>query len=366
MHARAAVLTHFGEPLQLQEIPLPPLAEGEVLVAIEAAGVCGSDVHMWHGKDPRTPLPMVLGHEGVGRVVEMATPRTDANGLLLGPGMRVLWERGVTCGICHYCAVAHEPGLCPHRWVYGIHRGLRDSRGPGGCYSTHLILDRRTPLWRLSDDDDPAAYVAVGCSGATSAHAIEAANVRPGQTVVVLGPGPLGAYAAALARRAGAEHVVVSGGTPERLEFCAEVGATRTLNRHELGTDARRDRVLGLSQGRGADVVIEASGSIAAAREALELVAPGGVVALVGFGTPVGSMELLPFETLVRKNVRLQGIWVSDARHTATALSLVRSAPDLFGSLVTHRLPLDQATQALELVESRIAAKAVILPQDSI
>jgi threonine dehydrogenase-like Zn-dependent dehydrogenase len=366
MHAQAAVLTRFGAPLEIQEVSLPPLGEGQVLVNIEAAGVCGSDVHMWRGQDPRTPLPMVLGHEGVGRIVELATPRTDISGSQLAPGMRILWERGVTCGTCHYCSVAHEPGLCPHRWVYGIHRGLCDSPGPGGCYSTHLILDRRTPIWRLPEEDDPAAYVAVGCSGATSAHAIEAADVRPGQTVVVLGPGPLGAYAAALARRAGAAHVVVIGGTQERLEFCSLLGATAILNRHDLKPAVRRDRVLGLSHGRGADVVIEASGSVAAANEALQLVAPGGVVALAGFGTPVGSMELLPFEALVRKNVRLQGIWVSDARHTATALSLVQSNAGLFGSLVTHRLPLDQATQALELVEGRIAAKAVILPQGTV
>ncbi len=362
MHARAAVLTRFGKPLEIQEIPLPALDEGEVLVSIEAAGVCGSDVHMWRGKDPRTPLPMVLGHEGVGRIVELAAPRADVNGSPLAPGMRILWERGVTCGTCHYCAVAHQPGLCPHRWVYGIHRSLRDSRGPGGCYSTHLILDRRTPMWHLPEDDDPAAYVAAGCSGATAAHAVEAAGIRPGQTVVVLGPGPLGAYAAALARRAGADHVIVTGGTPQRLDFCAQVGATTTLNRHEIEPAARRDHVLALSHGRGADVVIEASGSIAAAHEALNLVAPGGIVALAGFGTPVGSMDLLPFETLVRKNVRLQGVWVSDARHTETALSLVRGNPLLFGSLVTHRLPLEQATRALRLVEQRVAAKAVILP----
>lgn len=363
MHAQAAVLTGFGKPLALQEIAVPPLREGQALVAIEAAGVCGSDVHMWRGKDPRTPLPMVPGHEGVGRIVELAGPRADVEKRLLEPGTRVLWERGVTCGTCHYCAVAYEPGLCPDRWVYGIHRGLSASEGPGGCYATHLVLDRRTPMWRLPENDDPAAYVAVGCSGATAAHAVEAARVRPGQTVVVLGPGPLGAFAAALARRSGAEHVVVIGGTPKRLGFCAKVGATVTLNRHELDPAARRERVLALTHGRGADAVIEASGSMAAAGEALELVGPGGVVALAGFGTPVGAMSLLPFESLVRRNVRLQGVWVSDARHTDTALSLVRANPKLFSDLVTHRLPLDQATRALELVEERVAVKAVIMPR---
>jgi len=359
----AAVLTAFGEPLEIHEIALPSLRAGQVLVGIEAAGVCGSDVHMWRGRDPRTPLPMVLGHEGVGRVVETAGPTEDVNGRPLEPGMRVLWERGVTCGTCYQCAVAHQPGLCPHRWVYGIHRGLEESQGPGGCYATHLILDRRTSMWRLPEDDDPAAYVAAGCSGATAAHAVETAGVRPGHTMVILGPGPLGAYAAALARQAGAEHVIVIGGTPDRLAFCQQLGATHTINRHELAIAARRQQVLDLTLGRGAHAAIEASGSIAAATEALGLVATGGSVALAGFGTPVGAISLLPFEDLVRRNVRLQGVWVSDARHTDTALSLVRSNPTLLGEMVTHRLPLGEATQALELVEERVAAKAVIVPE---
>jgi len=362
MQAQAAVLAAFDEPLELREIPLPCLEAGQVLVAIEAAGVCGSDVHMWRGRDPRTPIPMVLGHEGVGRIVEVRGPRTDISGRPLQPGMRVLWERSITCGTCYQCAVAHQPGLCPDRWVYGIHRGLEQSLGPGGCYATHLILDQRTALWRLSETDDPAAYVAAGCSGATAAHAVELAGVQPGHTVVVLGPGPLGAYAAALARQAGAEQVIVIGGTPERLGFCQRLGATHAVNRHESKVDARAEMIRDLTHGRGADAVIEASGSIAAANEALALVAAGGSAALAGFGTPVGAMSLLPFEDLVRRNVRLQGVWVSDARHTHTALALVRSAPALFGEMVTHRLPLREATRALELVEERVAAKAVILP----
>ena len=113
---------------------------------------------------------------------------------------------------------------------------------------------------------------------------------------------------------------------------------------------------------RGADLVLEAAGSISAARAGLDMVRPGHAL-LVGFGTPVGEMNLLPFEALVRRNVCIQGVWVSDTSHTLQAVSLVRQHPRAFASLVTHRFALCQATAALQAVDDRSALKAVILPQ---
>ena len=362
MQAIAAVLARFDQPLALEGIEIPALGPGQALVEVEVAGVCGSDVHMWRGQDPRTPLPIILGHEGVGRIVEVAGERRDVHDQAVAPGQRVLWERGVTCGRCAYCATLHEPALCPSRWVYGIHRSRSVPPHLNGAYATHIILDGQTPLIPLAEGEDPATFVAASCSGATAAHGMALSPASIGATVVVMGPGPLGAFSAALARAQGAEHVVVIGGTAERLALCARVGATALLDRHALDEAQRREAVLSLSQGRGADLVVEASGSVAAAHEALSLVRPGGAVSLVGFGTPVGAMSLLPFEALVRRNVRLQGVWVSDLRHTLQAVSLVRQQPQAFAELVSHRFPLAQATVALRAVERREAMKAVIEP----
>jgi len=134
------------------------------------------------------------------------------------------------------------------------------------------------------------------------------------------------------------------------------------LNRQETSVGERLERVRDLTHGRGADLVVEASGSVAAAEEGLGLLRHGGTLSLVGFGTPVGTMALAPFEALVRKNVRIQGVWVSDARHTFQATSLIRQNRSAFAELVTHRFPLTQATQALEAVANREAMKAVLLP----
>ncbi len=362
MQAMAAILERFDTPLAWREIEVPPLAEGQVLVELAAAGVCGSDVHMWRGQDPRTPLPIILGHEGVGRVVDLRGPRRDIYGQQVAPGDLITWERGVTCGACYACAVLGEPSLCSQRWVYGIYRSAQEPPYLNGCYATHIILDARTHLIPLQQGEDPARFVAACCSGATAAHAFDLSPVRIGDTVVILGPGPLGAFAVALARARGAQGIVVIGGTPERLALCGHMGATHTLDRHATTAAERRAALLELTQGRGADLVVEASGSVAAAQEGLDLVRQGGSLALVGFGTPVGSLSLEPFEQIVRKNVRVQGVWVSDVRHTLQAISLVRQHPEAFARLVTHRFPLSQATAALEAVEQRDAAKVVLEP----
>ncbi len=317
---------------------------------------------MWHGRDPRTPLPIILGHEGVGRIVDTAGPRLDIHGRQLVPGDRVLWERGVTCGQCHACAVLHEPALCSQRWVYGIYRSFDVPPHLTGCYATHIILDLRTPMAPLSEQDDPALYVAASCSGATAAHAFDLAPVQLGDTVVVLGPGPLGAFSTALARAGGAAQVVVIGGTEARLELCRRLGATLLLNRNTTTREARLQAVHDLTHGQGADLVVEASGSTSAAQEGLELLRHGGTLTLVGFGTPVGDMAITPFESVVRKNARIQGVWVSDTRHMVRAISLIRQHPEAFSGMVTHRYPLSQATLALEAVDQRNAMKVVILP----
>ncbi|MCE5259282.1 MAG: zinc-binding dehydrogenase [Chloroflexi bacterium] len=362
MNAIAAVLTAFNQPLALQEIPVPELTPGQVLVQVEAAGICGSDVHMWHGKDPRTPLPIILGHEGVGRVVAIAGSRLDIYGQVLDPGQRILWERGVSCGLCYYCQGLHEPALCPNRWAYGIHRPSNRPPYLVGCYATHLVLDAHTPLIPHAETDDPATYVSASCSGATAAHGFDQIKQRPGDTCVVYGPGPLGAYSVALARAGGAEQVMVIGGSPARLALCKNLGATHLLDRHALSAEQQRQAVFEVTRGRGADLVVEASGSLSAAHEGLDLLRPGGTLLLVGFGTPIGEMNIAPFEAVVRKNVRIQGVWVSDTAHTLHAVSLVRQHPNEFAALVTHRFALTQATEALRVVTDRSALKAVLLP----
>lgn len=361
--AKAMVLVRFETPLEERSYPIPRLGPGEILVRLTASGVCGSDVHMWLGRDPRTPLPIILGHEGVGEVVETAGEVTDIYGVALRPGDPVFWDRGVVCGRCHYSAVLRQPSLCPHRFVYGIHRPANQAPHLVGCYAEYLVLDARTKVFSLVGHQvDPAVLVAAGCSGATAAHALELAPPRLGDVVVVQGPGPLGLFLTAMARRAGAREVVMVGGTAARLALARSLGATQVLDRNSTSVTDRRQVVLDLTGGRGADIVYEAVGTASVVAEGLGLVRPGGAYVSAGFGQPGGTFPLDPFRDIVRKNVRFLGVWVSDTAHAEQALGLILAEPKTFAPIVSHRFPLAQATQALVAMHRKEALKAVLVP----
>ncbi len=362
MKTRAMVLEAFNQPLAMREYDIPALADGQVLVKITAAGVCGSDVHMWRGEDPRTPLPLVLGHEGVGEIVELKGAKNTVHGEPLKVGDRILWHRSVSCNACYYCAVLNEPWLCQSRKVYGINVPANVPPFANGCYAEYLVLQAGTDIFKIDAAVDPAVLVSASCSGSTVAHAFDIHAPRYGDTVLVQGPGPLGLYATAFAKQMGAGRVIVIGGAPNRLAACREFGADLVLNRRETTLEERRAIILQHTHGRGADMAIEAVGDPSAVHEGLKLVRPGGTYLSVGFSQPPGECQVDFFQEVVRKNLRIQGVWVSSTRHTERAIQLVLRSPELFAKLVTHRFKLSEADAALRAMAARDALKAVLIP----
>lgn len=360
--SRAMVLEAFRESLVLREFAVD-LADGESVVRLAAAGVCGSDVHMWRGEDPRTPLPLILGHEGVGYLEVVPPGLTDVRGRKLAEGDLVLWNRGVSCGHCYHCAVKRTPSLCSQRKVYGINVSSAVNPHLNGCYAERIILAPGTDFLKLDREKvaDPAVLVAAACSGATVAHGFELVRPELGDVVVVQGPGPLGLFAVAFALRHGAAKVVVIGGSEVRLAMAARFGAV-PLNRRTTTEEERRAFLTELTDGRGADLVVEASGTLDALAEGLELVRKGGSYLSVGIAVPVGTAALDPFRQINARNLRFQGVWVSDTRHTVEAAELVAEQPELFAQLVTHRFRLEQANEALAAMAGRECVKAVLVP----
>ena len=351
-----ALLHEFGAPLEIEEAQIPSPGPGEALVRIAAAGVCGSDLHISSGRDPRIRLPLVLGHEGVGEIVEIGGERSDVFGRDLRARDLVIWDRGVVCGGCYYCAVRRQAFLCSRREVYGISRD--------GCYATHLLLSAATRIIRIPADADPAVLVAAACSGATAAHALQYVQLTEEDTVVVQGPGPLGMFAVAFARHRGAGRVVCIGTerSRSRLELAREFGAAEILTSDGSTPEQRMDILRDLSRGFGPRVVIDCAGTASAFAEGIEMVAPGGIYLLPGAAAPLPQVPLRVYEQVARKNVTLQGVWVSDTSHLVEAVELVLSRRYPFERLVTHRFPLSQANEALAAVETRAALKAVLVP----
>ena len=362
--AQAMVLEAFGQPLVWRKLPLVAPGPGEVQVQIEAAGVCGSDLHIWAGEDQRVHLPTILGHEGVGRILAIGGERLDAEGHPLRPGDRVAWDRGVTCGTCYWCTIRQQPYVCPERKTYGISYSCNKPPYFLGCYSEVIHLFASTRLLKVPDDIDPALIAIVGCSGAMAVHATEEAQIQPGANVVVVGSGPLGLFAVAFARRRGAGQIIISGTarSANRLAIAQGLGATAEIISDQMTPAERLDAVRALTGGRGADVVIECAGTPQAIADGAEFLAPGGVYALAGAAVPGNPLPVRIFESVVRKNARWQGVWAGDTKHLYQAIRWVLEEPGRYAPLITHRFPLAQANQALAAVGSRQAVKAVMEP----
>jgi threonine dehydrogenase-like Zn-dependent dehydrogenase len=363
MKIRAQVLVGFKQPLEERQFDLAPLAEGEVLVRVTAAGVCGSDLHMAGGEDPRTPLPIILGHEGVGEIVDLKGRKAAVDGRPLRLGQPVLWNRSVVCGQCFFCK-AGEHHLCPKRFVYGIHRSTLVPPHVGGCYAEYLPLDARTDI--IAIDDVPPEHhttlVTASCSGSTAAHAFDLFEPKPGEAVVVQGAGPLGCWIAALARECGASEIVFISRGEGRLAMARRFGATRTVSVKHSTPEERKDLVRSLTGGRGADAVYEAVGRADVVREGIGLVRQGGRFVTAGFGQPGGKMEWDPFWDLTRPDLKYVGVWVSHTRHTLRALNLMKKHLDDFALMVTHQVPLSEANRAHDLMRRGEAMKAVLVP----
>lgn len=349
------VMVEYGKPLELQnvKIEVPPDA---ILVEILAAGVCGSDLHMWRGKDPRAVPPFVLGHEGVGRIFSLPHKKQDLFGEELKSGDLVLWNRGITCGECEQCVLWKQPALCQRRWTYGINPP-QDWGLLQGCYASHILLRPQTELIKLSEEVDLAAMAAASCSGATAAHALDLVSIRPGQTVLVQGSGPLGLFAVALAAKRGAEVLMIGSGQ-ERLSLAIELGAQQVWERQRTSIEERHEAIKAVSS--GVDVVVEAVGRASALEEGLELLRPGGTYLVAGFGNPQDQLQLDPFR-LAKKQIRLQGVWTNDVSHLLQAASLVRAESERFEKMTTT-FPLEAANEALHAMEKREVVKAVLKP----
>ncbi len=361
--ACAMVLERFGEPLVPIEYPIPDLASGALLARVTAAGICGSDLDIAGGLDPRIKLPMIIGHEGVGEVIATGGAKRDMFGNPVEAGDRIVWHRGITCGRCYYCAVRRQPSLCLSRKVYGIMLPCGEPPHFNGCYAEVLYVRPESEIVKLPDDADDAVLVSATCSGATSAHGMELADVQTGDTVVVIGPGPLGIYTAAFCMERGASRVVMLGTARgiERMKIAESFGCM-TVNISETTAEERRQMVFDMTHGIGADVVFDAAGAGQSVIEAIDLCSRGGTVAITGVAIPQGETPVSMYEQVALKNLRLQGVWVSDARHMYEAVRLALSGRYPFDRMVTHRFPLRQANEALAALERREGIKIVLEP----
>jgi len=354
--ARAVVLERFGEPLVIREFDVPTPGPGEMVVASRFGGICGTDLHLRRGHLP-IPLPLVLGHEGLGVVRELgAGAEVDATGSPLREGDEVMWASSISCGACVPCLIHREPTLCANRRTYGVNRPTSEGSGLNGSWADAIHLRAGTTVVKVPPGTDHLAAMALACAGPTMVHALfERRPVRLGEVVVVQGSGPVGLAAAALAKLAGAAWVVIAGGPAGRLAQAAAAGIGD--DHVDVFGGAWMDDVAAL----GADLVIECTGVPAAVGEGLRLPRRGGSYLVVGQYTDAGDAPVNPHQIVLRQ-LDVVGSWAFTGAHLVEYVRLLPALTAGFdlASLATT-FPLDGVGAAFDALAAGSVMKAVLV-----
>ncbi|HEX5705658.1 MAG TPA: zinc-binding dehydrogenase, partial [Pyrinomonadaceae bacterium] len=309
----AALIPEPGAPVEVRELEEPELEDDSALLEVELSEVCGTDVHLQQGRLAGVPYPLIPGHVSVGRLGKIRGRLFDVDGRPFREGDAVTFlDVHRTCNACWHCLVAKASTRCPRRKVYGITYGAAD--GLCGGWAEKIYLKPGTRLIRLAPDAFEN-FMAGGCSLPTALHAIERAEVRLGDTVLVLGCGPVGLSSIIFARLSGALRVISTGAPAARLAAAREVGAHATLDIETHDERERLEWVLSETGGRGADVTIEATGVPRAVVEAMRYTRDAGRVVVVGQYTDHGDVSFNPHLDLNRKHLDVRGCWGSDFSH---------------------------------------------------
>jgi len=350
--------------LERRGVPAPRPREGGAVLKTVASEVCGTDVHLFHGRLPGVPYPIVPGHVSVGRLVEKSGRLADVEGREIQIGALVtFYDVYGTCGACWHCLVAKAGTRCPHRRVYGITAPASDGILGGWAESIEILPGVR--LVPLPEGVAPEDFLGGGCGLPTGFHAVERAGVRMGDTVVVQGSGPVGLNAAIFAQLSGALRVLVVGAPKARLDAARRLGAEDVLDVSEVPDPAARVRwVRERTSGRGADVVIEASGNPRAVPEGLEMLRDDGRCVVVGQYTDAGDVALNPHRHVNRRHATVLGCWGYEFTHLHRALEMMRRHDARFRwrELVTREYALGEAERALRDMEHLSVVKALIRP----
>jgi threonine dehydrogenase-like Zn-dependent dehydrogenase len=358
----AAVLPSPNAPLEMREFPRPELEPGAAILHTTYSEVCGTDVHLHHGRLAGVPYPIIPGHVSVGIVAEKRGSLTTVTGDAIREGDVVTFlDVHGACNHCYHCVVADQPNRCPSRRVYGITMSAND--GLLGGWSQAIYMKPGVKMIHLPRELGAETFIGGGCGLVTSLHAVDLARIRLGESVAVLGVGPVGQSAVALASLSGAGEIVAVDSVPDRLEYARRMGATHAVSL-DLARPERLSRIQALTGGRGVDVVIEASGYPDAVSEALDVVRDGGRVVVCGHYTDNGAVEIHPHWQINRKHVELRGCWGSRYEHFHRAVEVASRFGDQkpWRDMVTGRYPLTDAHKALNSIASRSALKALIVP----
>jgi threonine 3-dehydrogenase len=330
--------------LWLQEVPVPQIGINDVLIQVLKTGICGTDLHIynWDAWSQKTvPMPLVIGHEFTGRVVEVGPNVKDFH-----PGDVVSGEGHVVCGRCRNC-LAGRRHLCKDTQGIGVNRP--------GAFAEYLVLPM-TNVW-AHDPSIPRDVQSIFDPFGNAVHTALQFDVL-GEDVLITGAGPIGCMAAAVVRHAGARYVVVSDLNPYRLDLAKRMGATLVVDaRTQSIADAQR--CLGMKE--GFDVGLEMSGSPGAFREMLASMCHGGRIAMLGI--PGGEMAI-DWNTVIFNMLTIRGIYGREMYETWYKMTVMLQSGLDISPVITHRFGFTEFEKGFEVMQSGQSGKVVLTWSD--
>ncbi len=354
--ARANILESPNGRFVIREFSVPAPAPGTVLAKIELCGVCGTDVHTWHAPPEAVfglDYPISLGHE-ISATVEAlgAGVHADSMGQPLNVGDRIGLIPAIHCGKCYYCRIAKTPEKCTAWITYGTWGKADQEPYFTGGYGDVIYLNHPNTFFLKSPAS--AERTAFLEPMAVVVHSLLHARIKPGDTVVVQGSGPIGLLTTAACRLAGASRIIATGRRNRtRLDLAKDMGADMTLCQDDMPREKeRKEFVFDHSLNRvGADVVINTVGIASAFKESLAYVRNGGTVVEVGNFVDSGTIDFSPSRDLLEKGITIIGSFDNAAEHFVRALPLIADPRVPLEKLITHRVPLGGLEKALTAIE---------------
>ena len=319
------------QDIELVDLDLPKVKKGEALIRVKYAGICGSDLHVYHGAHPTAKFPVIPGHEFVGELVELGEDTSSD----IKPGEIVVAQPFSSCGICEACITGND-NVCKDLKLLGAHKD--------GCFAEYVTVQAKK-MYRIPKGVD-LKLAALTEPLAVAVHDIRRSGIKVGQTALIIGGGPIGLFLAMVAQLAGAQ-VYISEVSDFRLEFARNMGY-ETLN--PLDKDFK-EKIAEITKGKGFDVVYEVSGSKAGIASTTELAKISGTILVVGMAGdkyPVDTMAVF------LKQLNLQGVRIHSQEAFAAAVDILASGKlnDQLNQLISKTYKLEKIKSAYEYVLS--------------
>ncbi|WP_180954528.1 zinc-dependent alcohol dehydrogenase family protein [Bacillus sp. V5-8f] len=316
-----AAVTHAAKDLRIENVPVPEIKENEVLIQVKACGICGTDPHIYNGHFP-APMPLIQGHEFAGEVVMVGSAVTS-----VAVGDRVTADINISCGNCYYCRTGQKL-FCENITQLGVHiNGAFAEYVKAPENNIYKLPEGMT--WEEGAYIEPLACVIRGQ---------ERANVKMGDTVAIIGAGPMGLAHAIMAKLNGASRVILSEMNKTRLQKAKDLGVDFVIDASEKDPV---QEVLNLTEGRGADVVFEVVGAMPTYKQAFEMVRRGGTLVAYGAAPADHTLEIKPFE-IYSKELTIVGSYAGTYGTWVKAIQLISSKRFNPSDIISKTITLDQ------------------------